>query len=154
MTNAWLLSRKLHNSSISLLQFEREIVLTILASSGRNAALRLLPYPRNMANNIHLGTKKYILLHCVYKVCKERTIYLCQQCNVTLYPTHCFERYMNKCNSANKVMIHFAELFLHFNAILYFFLFLELFDANQLEKLFYQQSTLNLLPNVQVKPQC
>ena len=51
MTDAWLLIGKLHNNSISFLQFEREIALTILAS-GQNAVLLLLPYSRNVANNI------------------------------------------------------------------------------------------------------
>ena len=53
-----------------------------------------------------------------------------------------FNTTINKCNSANEVIIHFFKMFL------------ELFDKNKLEKLFYQQSTLNLLPNVQVKQQC
>ena len=65
-----------------------------------------------------------------------------------------FNATMNKCNSANEVIIYFFELFLHFNLILYFFLFLELFDKNKLDKLLFQQSMLNLLSNVQVKQQC
>ena len=62
-----------------------------------------------------------------------------------------FNTTINKCNSANKVIIHFFKLFLYFNLILYFFLFLKLFDNNKLEKLFYQQSVLNQLDDVVVR---
>ena len=65
-----------------------------------------------------------------------------------------FNATINKCNSANEVIIHFFDLVLHFNLILYFFLFLELFHKNKLKKLLYQQPELNLLPNLQVKQEC
>ena len=116
MTNVWLLFRKLHNNSISLLQFERVIVITILESSEPNAVLRLLHYSRKVGNSIRLDTKKHILIkgwskYCVCKVCKRRSVYLCQRCNLTLDRIHCFNATMNKCNSVNEVNIHFFELF-------------------------------------------
>ena len=47
-----------------------------------------------------------------------------------------FNATTNNCNSDNEVIIYFFEPFPPFNFILYFFLFLELFDKNIQEKLF------------------
>ena len=97
MANAWNLFRTVHKKKIGMLEFQREVVMTILASFGRNKPAKSLVFPRNVASNVKFDTTNHILVkgtskYCCCKHCGGRSIYLCQKCNVTLYPD-CFKDY-------------------------------------------------------------
>ena len=74
-----------------MLEFEREVVMTILASFGRNKPAKSLAFPQNVASSVKLDTKNQILVkgiskYCRCKHCGGRSIYLCQKCDVVLHP--------------------------------------------------------------------
>ena len=97
MTNAWNLFHTLQKWKIGMLEFQREIVITILASFGRNKPAKSLTFPQNVASNVKLDTKNHLLVkgrskYCCCKHCGGRSIYLCQRCYVVLHPD-CFKDY-------------------------------------------------------------
>ena len=54
---------------IGILEFQREIVMTILASSERNKPAKSVVFPRNVSSNEKLDTKKHILVKGTSKYC-------------------------------------------------------------------------------------
>ena len=85
MTNAWKLFRIVQKQKIGMLDSQREVVMTILASFGRNKLAKSLAFPRHFASNLKLDTKNYILVkgtskYCRSKHCDNWSIYLCQKC--------------------------------------------------------------------------
>ena len=97
MVNACNLFRTVQKQKIGMLEFQREVVMTILASFGRNKPAKSLTFPRNVASNVKLDTKYHILVkgtskYCICKHCGGRSIYLSQKCNVALHPD-CFKDY-------------------------------------------------------------
>ena len=83
-----------------MLEFRREVVMTILASFEENKLPKLLVLQRNVASNMKLDTKNHILLkgtskYCRYKHYRGRSIYLYQKCNVALHPD-CFKDYHSR----------------------------------------------------------
>ena len=74
-----------------MLKIQREVLMTILASYGRNRLVKPLAFPRNVASNVKLDTKNHILMkgtskYCRCKHCVGRSICLCQKYNVALHP--------------------------------------------------------------------
>ena len=97
MANTWNLFCTVQKQKIGMLEFKREVAMTILASFGRNKPAKSLAFPRNVAGNVKLDTKNHILVkdtskYCRCKHCGGRSIYLCQKCNVALHPD-CFKDY-------------------------------------------------------------
>ena len=97
MENAWNLFRTVQKQKIGMLEFQKKVVMIILASFGRNKPAKSLAFPRNVASNVKLDTKNHILVkgtpkNCPCKHCGSRSIYLCQKCNVALHPD-CFKDY-------------------------------------------------------------
>ena len=45
-----------------MLESEREVVMTILASFGRNKPTKSLAFPQNVASNVKLDTKNHVLV--------------------------------------------------------------------------------------------
>ena len=89
MANVWNLFRTVQKQK---LVFQREVVMTILASFGRNKPAKSQAFPRNIASNVKLGTKNHILVKGTPKHCVGRSIFLCQRSNVALHPD-CFKDY-------------------------------------------------------------
>ena len=74
---------------IGMLEFQREVVMIILVSFGRNKPAKLLAFPQNVANNVKLDTKNHLFVKGTTKYCRckySRSMYLCQKCNVALHP--------------------------------------------------------------------
>ena len=95
--NAWNLFLTAQKQKIGILEFQRQIIMTILASFGKNRPAESLAFPRNVATNVKLDIKNHILVkgtskYCRSKHCGGRSIYICQECNVTLHP-YCFKDY-------------------------------------------------------------
>ena len=91
MANAWNLFGTVQEQKIGMLEFQKEVVMTILASFGRNKPEKSLVFPRNVASSVTLDTKNHIFVkdtsqYCLCKHCDGRSIYLCRQCNVALHP--------------------------------------------------------------------
>ena len=87
MANAWNLFRTAQKQKVGMLEFQREVVMTILASFGRNKPAKSLAFSRNAASNVKLDTKNHIPVKGTSKYCRckhrgGRSIYLCQKCNV------------------------------------------------------------------------
>ena len=70
MENAWNLFCTVQKQKIGMLEFQREIVMTILASFGRNKFAKSLAVPRNVAVNVTLDTKNHILVKSTSKYCR------------------------------------------------------------------------------------
>ena len=84
-------------AKIGMLEFQKEVAMTILASFGRNNPAKSLPFPRYVVSNVKLHTKIHILVksttkYCRCKHCGGRSIYFCKKCNVVLHPD-CFKDY-------------------------------------------------------------
>ena len=97
MANPWKLFRTAQNQKIGMLEFQREIIMIILASFGKNKPGKSLAFPQIVANNVKLDTKNHILvkgtsIYCHCKNCGSRSIYLCQKCNVAVL-CDCFKDY-------------------------------------------------------------
>ena len=97
MANAFNLFRTVQKQKVAILDFQREIVMKLLASFGRNKPAKSLAFPGNVTSNVKLDTKNHILVkgtsnYCRCKHCGGRSIYLCQKCNVALHPA-CFKDY-------------------------------------------------------------
>ena len=91
MANAWNLFCTVQKPKIGMLEFQRDAVMTILTSFGRNKPAKSLAFPRIGASSVKLDTKNHILVkstlkYCCCKHCGGRSIYLCQKCNVALHP--------------------------------------------------------------------
>ena len=89
--------RTVQKQKIDMLEFQREVTMTILATFGRNKPAKSLTLPRNAANSVKLNTKNHILVkdmskYCRFKHCVGRSSYLFQKCNVALHP-NCFKNY-------------------------------------------------------------
>ena len=89
MANTWNFFRTVQNQKIGMLGFQREVIMTILASFGRNKPAKSLVFPQNFASNVKLDTKNHSLVkgtskYCHCKQCGGRSIYLFQKCNVAL----------------------------------------------------------------------
>ena len=98
MENAWNLFCTVQKQKIGMLEFQGEIVMTILASFERNKPAKWLAFPRNVANNVKLDTKNHLFVigtskYCRCKYC--RSIYLCQRRNVVLHPDRCKDYHSN-----------------------------------------------------------
>lgn len=96
MVQGWLLHRRL-GSSIDLLQFQRECVLYILQHYGTKASGRGPRPARTGRDELRLDRLDHLIVkgESKYKVCvtcKNRTIYLCNKCKVSLHP-ECFFTY-------------------------------------------------------------
>ena len=97
MAIPWKLFRTVEKQKIGMLEFQREIIMIILASFGKNKPGKSLAFPQIVANNVKLDTKKHILVkgtstYCHCKNCGSRSIYLCQKCNVAVL-SDCFKDY-------------------------------------------------------------
>ena len=97
MANAWNLFRTVQKQKVGKLEFQREVVMKILASFGRSKPAKSLAFPRNVVSNVKLDTKNHILVkgaskYGCCKYCGSRSIYLCQKCNVALH-SDCFKDY-------------------------------------------------------------
>ena len=68
--NTWNLFRTVQKQKIGMLEFQKEIVMTILASFGRNKLAKSLAVPRNVAVNVNLDTKNHILVRSTSKYCR------------------------------------------------------------------------------------
>ena len=95
--NAWLLHKKIEGKNVPMLAFMREIVLTMLSSSGRKKISRL-QYPRNVLENIRVDSINHVIIkgklkYTRCKVCKRRSVFECHKCHVTLHPASCFKHY-------------------------------------------------------------
>ena len=77
-TNAWILFRTVKKQNIGRLEFQREIVMTILASFGRNKLAKSQTFPRNVASNVKLDTKNHILVKDTSKNCS------CKHCGAVV----------------------------------------------------------------------
>ena len=91
MANVLNLLRTVQKQKVGILEFQREVVVRILASFESNKPAKPLAFPQNVASNVKLNTKNYILVkgrskYCRSKHCGGRSIYLCQKCNVILHP--------------------------------------------------------------------
>ena len=74
-----------------MLDFQREIVMIILASFGRDKPAKSLAFPRYVASNVKLDTENHILWkdtteYCCCKHCGGRSNHLCQKWNFALHP--------------------------------------------------------------------
>ena len=70
-------------AKIGMLEFQREVVMAILVSFGRNKPAKSLAFSWNVASNVKLDTKNHILVKGTSKYCRCkhygcRSIYLCQ----------------------------------------------------------------------------
>ena len=103
--NAWLLHKKIEGKNVPMVTFMREIVLTMLSSSGQKKISRL-QYPQKVLENIRVDSINHVIIkgklkstalttlsdtRC--KVCKRRSVFECHKCHVTLHPASCFKRY-------------------------------------------------------------
>ena len=70
MTNAWNLFHTVQKQKIGMLKFQREVVMAILTSFGRNKPAKSLVFPRNVARNVKLDTKNHILVKGTPKYCR------------------------------------------------------------------------------------
>ena len=66
-----------------MLEFQREVFMTVLASFGGIKPAKSLAFPRNVASNVKLDNKNHILVKGTSKYyrCKHygcKSIYLCQ----------------------------------------------------------------------------
>ena len=89
MENAWNLFRTVRKQKIGMLEFQKKVVIIILASFGRNKPAKSLAFPRNVANNVKLDIENHLFVKGTSKYCHRkycRSIYLCQKCNVALHP--------------------------------------------------------------------
>ena len=80
--NAWNLFRTVQKQKIGMLEFKREVAMTILASFERNKPAKSLAFPQNVPSSVKLDTKNHILIkgtskYCCCKHCGCRSIYLC-----------------------------------------------------------------------------
>ena len=67
-----------------MLEFQREVVMTSLASFGRNKPAKALALPRNVGSNVKFDTKNQILVKGTSKYCRckhrgSSAIYLLQK---------------------------------------------------------------------------
>ena len=97
MANAWNFFRTVQKQKIGMLEFLREVAMTILASTGRNRPAKSLAFPQNVGSNMKLDIKNHIFLKgtskfCRCKHCGGKSIYLCQKCNAAQHPD-CFKEY-------------------------------------------------------------
>ena len=97
IANAWNLFRTVQKQKIGMLEFQRVVVMTLLASFWKNKPAKSMAFPRNIASNVKLDTKNHIVVkgtqkYCRCKHCGGKRIYLCQRCNVALHPV-CFKDY-------------------------------------------------------------
>ena len=93
MTNVWNHFCTLQMQKVDMLEFQREVVMIILASFGRNKPARSLAFPRNVGSNLKFDTKNHILVkgtskYCRCKHCGGTSIYLCPKYSVTLHPDY------------------------------------------------------------------
>ena len=84
-------------AKIGMLEFQREVVMAILVSFGRNKPAKSLAFSWNVASNVKLDTKNHILVkgaskYCRCKHCGGRSIYLFQKWIFGLRPD-CFKNY-------------------------------------------------------------
>ena len=82
---------------IVMLEFQKEVVMTILASFGRNKSVKSLVFPWNVASNVKLDNNNHILVkstsnYCHCKLCGGRSIYIRQKYNVARH-LDCFKDY-------------------------------------------------------------
>ena len=70
MANAWNVFRTVQKQKIGVLEFQREVVMTILASFGRNKPAKSLAFPQNVANNVNLDTKNHLFVKVISKYCR------------------------------------------------------------------------------------
>ena len=79
MENAWDLFRTVQMQRIGMLNFQREVVMTILQSFKRNKPAKSRTFPRNVASNVKLDTKNHIfvkiLIVTVNTVVVDQSIY-------------------------------------------------------------------------------
>ena len=96
ITNDWLLYKKIQGKNIPMLAFMRKFVATTLASF-RKKKLPSLQCGQQELENLRTdnfdhvvikGQSKYVLC----KVCKRRSVFICQKCKVILHPSDCFKR--------------------------------------------------------------
>ena len=97
MSNAWNLSRTVQKQKIGILESQREVAKTILASLRRNFPENPLSFARNVASSVKIYTKNHIFVKSTSKFCRckhggGRSIYLCQKCHVAQYHD-CFKDY-------------------------------------------------------------
>ena len=100
--NAWNLFRTVQKQKIGIVEFQREVAMTILASFGRYKPAKSLVFPRNVGSNVKFDTKNHILVkgtskYCGCKHCGGRSIYLHPDCfkdyhswntkRIVLFPT-------------------------------------------------------------------
>ena len=95
VANASKLFCTVQKKKFGMLEFKREVIMTILASFRRNKPAKLLAFLRNVVSNMKLDTQNHIFVkgtskYCCCKHCGGRSIYLCQKCNVALHPD-CFK---------------------------------------------------------------
>ena len=62
MTNTWNLFHTVQKQKIGMLEFQREVVMTVLASFRRNKPGKSLAFPRNVAHNVKLDTKNHLFV--------------------------------------------------------------------------------------------
>ena len=97
MGNAWNLFRTAQKQKNGMLEFQREVAVTIFTFLGRNKPSKSLVFLQNVASNVKLDTKNDILVKGTSKNCRckhygGRSIYQCQKCNDALHPA-CFKDY-------------------------------------------------------------
>ena len=90
MANAWKFFRSVPKHKTGMLEFQREVVIIILASFGKYKPAKSVAFPRNVASNVKLDCKNRILVKSTSKYCRckhfgGRSIYLCQECNNALH---------------------------------------------------------------------
>ena len=97
MANLWNLFCIVQKQKIGILEFQIDVVMTILASFGRNKPAKSLAFPRHVACIAKIDTKNHILergttKYCLCRHCGGRSIYLYQKFNDALHPD-CFKDY-------------------------------------------------------------
>ena len=70
VANAWNLFWTVQKQKIGMLEFQTEVVMTILASFGRNRPEKSRALPRNVASSVKFDTKNHILLKDRSKYCR------------------------------------------------------------------------------------
>ena len=96
--------------NIQMPAFMRKTAVTMFASSRRKK-MPSLQYAQQVLENLRTGKFDHVVIKSLSKyrhgkVCKRRSVFICQKCKVTLHPSACFKRIMKAalCN------IYFCKL--------------------------------------------
>jgi len=94
VVNAWYLMKKVHGTADSLLDFRRQLAITLLMTSGTQSQQgrrpAALPDDVRFDGKCHWIVKGSTERRC--KVCSKKTIYRCEKCDVGLH-ADCFKQY-------------------------------------------------------------